>query len=702
MNRAKEILEFGKILERLSECAVSEKVKSQALELEMILNEKILKDKIKETTEARRIMDSIGMPPISSMQDIEKIIKEVEIGTMLEPDMLVLVASFIKGTRQMKRYLQRAEYLDLELAFYGRGFYLMDELEEEIERSIRGNQVDSEASPTLKSIRRNIEIKKDGMKAKLEHIIKAKKEYLADTYIMNRNGHYVIAVKKEYKNQVPGQCLDTSRTGSTVFIEPSALGKIQEELALLEIEESNEVRRILYTLTNDVEAYLSEIKSNMEMMEALDFAFAKGKLSLEMRARRVEIGTDRHIVIHQGRHPLLPSNKCVPLDFEIGKNETGIVITGPNTGGKTVALKTVGLLSMMVQCGLHVPVEEGSIFTMNNQILCDIGDGQSIEESLSTFSAHIKSTSEILKRATKESLVLLDEMGSGTDPREGMGIAIAILEALRAKGCLFLATTHYPEVKTYAVETDGLQNACMQFDKETLMPLYTLKIGEVGESCALYIAEKLGFPTSLLDIARMYIYNDSSDEQTKKYVVDREQRIVGNARRHINKQQPKEGKDRISEEKARVQQGENYKDVNKVELKAHHKQEKKHVETISQSNEVPTIIREKKKVTNTKGSSFTIGDSVLVFPQKEKGIVFAVENKAGEVGVQIKGRKKWVNKKRIKLLVPASQLYPEDYDFSIIFESVSNRKAKHAMGRKQTSQVVYYDNEEEAKWGANH
>ena len=661
MNKAEEILEFGKILERLSTCAVSEKVKAQTLGLEMILNEKILKDKIRETTEARKIIDSIGMPPISSMQDIEKIIKEVEIGTMLEPEMLVLVASFAKGTRQMKRYLQRAEYLDCELAFYGRGFYTMEELEEEIDRSIRAGQVESEASPTLRSIRRNIEIKKEGMKAKLEQIIKAKKEYLADTYIMNRNGHYVLAVKKEYKNQVPGQCLDTSRTGSTVFIEPSALGKIQEELALLEIEESNEVRRILYTLTNDVEAYLSEIKSNMEMMEALDFAFAKGKLSLEMKARKVQIGTERHIVIHQGRHPLLSPNKCIPLDFEMGKNERGIVITGPNTGGKTVALKTVGLLSMMAQCGLHVPVGEGSIFTMNNQILCDIGDGQSIEESLSTFSAHIKSTAEILELATEDSLILLDEMGSGTDPKEGMGIAIAILEALREKGCLFLATTHYPEVKTYALETEGLQNACMQFDKETLMPLYTLKIGEVGESCALYIAEKLGFPVELLDIAKHYICNQPSTEQK------------GSNKRY------EESSNKVNMAK------------DKVTIK-----DKKN----NQSPSVPKLIREKKVASSAKETSFTIGDSVLVFPQKEKGIIFAVEAKDGQVGVQIKGYKKWINKKRIKLLVPASQLYPADYDFSIIFESVANRKAKHAMGRKQTEQVAYYENEEEAKWGA--
>ena len=678
MNKAKQILEFGKILEMLSGCAVSEIVKNKCLELDMILNEKTLHEKIKETTEARRIIDSLGTPPISSMQDLRKILKDVEIGCMLEPESLIQVASFSKGTRQMKRYLQRAEYLDCELALYGRGFYTMEELEEEIDRSIRNNEVDSDASPALRSIRRDIEIKKEGIKAKLEQIIRSKKEYLADTYIMTRNGRYVVAVKKEYKNQIAGQCLDMSRTGSTLFIEPSALGKLQEELANLEVAESNEVRRILYTLTNDVAAYITEMKSNMDMMEALDFAFAKGKLSLSMKARQVEITTDRHIVIKQGRHPLLASNKSVPLDFEMGKNETGIVITGPNTGGKTVALKTIGLLSMMVQSGLHVPVGEGSIFTMHNQILCDIGDGQSIEESLSTFSAHIKSITEILSLATSESLVLLDELGSGTDPKEGMGIAIAILEALRQKSSLFVTTTHYPEVKTYALETEGLQNACMQFDKETLMPLYTLKIGEVGDSCALYIAKKLGFPKELLDIAKSYILDDKKKEQEENL-----QRQNTDIRRQQSKQ-IKQGKNAegISVEETGVNQ-----------KKSVRKEKKQYVTSISNA---PKLVYEKKEAQSNKKAKFAIGDSVMVFPQKLKGIVFAPENKEGEVGVQIQGRKKMVNVKRVKLLVPAASLYPDDYDFSIIFDSVANRKAKHAMGRKKTDLVATYENVEEA------
>lgn len=647
MNRAEEILEFGKVLEQLSSCAVSKMVKEKCLGLKMILNQKQLNEKIKETTEARKIIDSLGNPPVSSMQGIEEIMKAVEIGAMLEPNQLVQVASFSKGTRQMKRYLQRAEYLECELALYGRGFYSMEELEEEIDRSIRNNEVDSEASSKLKSLRRNIEIKRENMKAKVERIIQSKKEYLADTYVLNRNGHYVIAVKKEYKHQIPGACLDTSRTGSTVFIEPSIVGKLQEELALLEIEESNEIRRILYMLTNDVMAYMSEIKSNTEMMLALDFAFAKGKLSAGMKARDVKIVTDRHIVIKQGRHPLLPSHKCVPLDFEIGGAEKGIVITGPNTGGKTVALKTIGLLSMMAQCGLHVPVAEGSIFAMHNQILCDIGDGQSIEQNLSTFSAHIKSITEILASITGESLVLLDELGSGTDPKEGMGIAIAILEALRQDAGLFVATTHYPEVKTYALQTEGLQNACMQFDKETLMPLYTLKIGEAGESCALYIARKLGFPAPLLEIAKSYITEESEEKGKEDAIGKTKEKMI-----------PKG---------------------------------------------TPQLVKEKEAKPLAKKKTFEIGDSVLVFPQKEKGIVFATMTDEGNVGVQIKGRKKWVQAKRLKLLVAASALYPADYDFSIIFDTVANRKARHDMGRKgyKADCVATYASEEEANWGAS-
>lgn len=653
MNRSKEILAFDKIIQKLEELAVSEGGKAAIQELEMILDEKQLITKMKETTEARKMLDHIGLPPLSSMKGMERIIGEVEIGGMLEIEDLLEVVSFAKAVRQMRRYLERGEYLELDIAYYGKGFYLINDLEEEIERCIHNGTVNSEASPLLKTIRRTIGLKKEMIKGRLEKIIQAKKSYLADSYIVSRNGHYGLAMKKEYQHQIEGYIFDTSRSGGTVFIEPAAIGKIQEELVGLEIEEDNEVRRILYILTAEVEAHISDIKANQEMMQVLDIAFAKGKLSVEMKARDVSFTTERKIVIHQGRHPLLPFDQCVPLDFEIGDGTCGIIITGPNTGGKTVALKTVGLLSMMAQCGLHVPVGADSLFAMNNQILCDIGDGQSIEQNLSTFSAHIQSITDILNHVTKETLVLLDEVGSGTDPKEGMGIAIAILEMLRVKAGLFVATTHYPEVKDYALETEGLKNACMQFDRETLLPLYTLKIGESGESCALYIAEKLGFPKALIEIAKAYI--------------------------------------RPEEEKA--------SDKPKIQSQ-HHLTKEKWVDSSRPVAGGPTLKKQNPKK-EKKASRFKRGDSVMIFPEKVKGIVFAPEDKEGLVGVQVQGRKRTVKVKRLKLLVSCSELYPEDYDFSIIFDTVANRKAKHKMktGYRE-GMSAEYSSIEEAKWNS--
>lgn len=642
MSKAREILEFEKVIEELRTFAVAKETQEQIQHLRMIKDEKQLFLKMKETTEARQLLDQIGTPPLSSMKGLEKMIKEVEMGTMLEIVQFQEVLSFLKAIKQMKRYLERGEYLELELAYFGRGFYKIEGLEETIERCIRNGQVDSEASPTLRSLRRDIEKKKETIKVKIEKIIRAKSKYLADTYIMMRNSRYVIAVKKEYQQQVEGQQLDISRSGGTVFIEPSAIGKLQEELLALEIQEDNEVRRILYILTIEVEGHLQEIKANREMMLALDQAFAKGKLSVEMQARPVDFTTERHIVIHQGRHPLIDKETCIPLDFEIGGEAKGIIITGPNTGGKTVALKTIGLLSMMAQCGLHVPVGKGSLFAMHDQILCDIGDGQSIAQNLSTFSAHIKSITEILESVTQETLVLLDELGSGTDPKEGMGIAIAILEMLRVRAGLFIATTHYPEVKDYALQTQGLKNACMQFDKETLMPLYTLKIGDFGESCALYIAEKLGFPKVLINLAKSYIEGAVESSTTT------------------------------------------LKEIEGIEGKT-----------------IATPLKKEISKKPERSSLFQRGDSVMVLPDKIKGIVFAIEDKEGNVGVQIQKEKRKIKAKRLKLLVPASQLYPDDYDFSIIFDSVANRKAKHKMkSGYRENMLASYESEEEVRWNS--
>lgn len=622
-------LEFNIIVERLASFALSNNVKEKLLSLHPVLSERECKDRIQETTEGLKILEGLGNPPIPSMTELDKILDLSTKGSMLIPEQLTIVCSFIASCKRMTNYLKKAETLEVSIASYGNAFYTLDMLFEEINRSIRSDMVEDNASGVLCNIRRKIENAKVSIKLKLESILRGKKEYLADGYVVTRNGKFVLPVKKEYKNQVAGTVIDTSNTGSTCFIEPNAIRKLQDELTCLEIEEDNEVRKILYTLTALVESYISELKINMECMEKLDYIFAKAKLSMEMKAIPVPITSERKFIIKQGRHPLLNPKSCVPLDFEIGGETSGIIITGPNTGGKTVTLKTVGLLSLMAQSGLHVPVAEGSVFCMFSNVLCDIGDGQSIEENLSTFSAHITNIIDILKNVTNESLVLLDEVGSGTDPAEGMGIAVSILAELKQRECTFLATTHYPEIKDFAKNTQGLINARMEFDRESLQPLYKLQIGEAGESCALYIAQRLGFPRHMLAMAEKEAYNKVS-------VVREHLSIIVN-----------------EEEKL-----ENIVSANKIK---------------------PDIIKTTKPL---HGESFNVGDSVRVFPQKDIGIIYKTIDDKGNLVVQIKGKKQSVNHKRIKLITPASQLYPEDYDFSIIFDTVENRKARHDMGRK--------------------
>lgn len=345
-------------------------------------------------------------------------------------------------------------------------------------------------------------------------------------------------------------------------------------------------------------------------MEILDFIFAKAKLSISMKAIPLRVSTERKIEIKAGRHPLLKASTVVPLDFHIGGATRGVIITGPNTGGKTVALKTIGLLSLMAQCGLHVPAETGC-FTMNNYVLCDIGDGQSISENLSTFSSHLINIIQILKVADDQSMVLLEE--------------------LSGKNCLFVATTHYPEIKEFAKSTPGIINARMAFDRQSLLPLYQLVIGEAGESCALYIAKRLGLPDKMIERASFAAYgekiNITSDVISNEIVYDT---------------QPSK----------------------------------------------KVIVPEVKKT--PRSLRLNIGDSVIVYPQKIIGIVYQMANEKGEVGVQIRDKKLLVNHKRLKLHVPASELYPENYDFSIIFESVENRKKKHAMARKHDPNTVIY------------
>lgn len=642
MNKNNNTLEFDIIKNMLAEYASTEYAKKRSAGLAPSVSVDECAERIKETTEAREILESVGNPPLPSMNGLDKIIVLAEKEGMLLPEQLDAVLIFLVSCRRMKLYLKKAEILDNTIALYGNTIHELNDLYEEIYRSIKNGEVDDNASPALKNVRRKIINVSDSIKSKLDTILKSKKEWFSDGYVTMKSGRYVLPVKKEYKNQLSGSVVEISNSGGTYFIEPSAVQKIQDEISLLRVEEDSEIRRILYFLTAMVEDNLSELKMNIECVESLDFVFAKAKLSVNMDAIPIPLTADRNIVIKNGRHPLIDKNMCVPLNFEFGSGINGIIITGPNTGGKTVALKTVGLLSVMAQCGLHVPVDEGSSFCMRNEVLCDIGDGQSITENLSTFSAHITNIIDILKSTTDESLVLLDELGSGTDPNEGMGLAVSILEELNSMKCLFVATTHYPEIKEFAAKTEGLINAKMEFDKESLQPLYRLSIGEAGESCAFHIARKLGFSERMLKRA----YNEAYKE-TKKNVTPYEMTF--------------------------------YEDGKKL-----------------QKNSAPKIRDSQPKDTTVKRcDTFNIGDSVTVYPQKDIGIVYKKADEKGMIGVQIKKHKQLINHKRLKLRVPASELYPEDYDFSIIFDSVAARKARHKMTKSHQPDLMIVTEKDE-------
>ncbi len=636
---SKYTLEFDKILEKLSEYALTDKAKSKISELSLFLRESEVRLASEETTAARTILDTVGTPPLTAMKNTERYLETANKGGMLDAKELTEFQQFLSSCRRLKAFLKKSEITETKIAYYGNTIDSLELLYDEIDRCIRNEQVDSNASNTLRDIRRKIENTNSQIKVKLDSILKGRKEYFSDGFVSNRNGHYTLPVKKEYKNQVAGSVIDISATGATYFIEPSAIAKYREDLSALEIAEMQEINKILYGITSCIDDFRTEIKLNIEAIETLDFVFAKGKLSSEMKAVPAKINTQSYIKIIGGKHPLLRQSECVPLDFQLGNGIKGIVITGPNTGGKTVALKTVGLFVMMAQCGLHIPCAEADL-CMTGSILCDIGDGQSISENLSTFSAHIKNVIGILDNTNDESLVLLDELGSGTDPAEGMGIAVSILEELKNRNCLFVATTHYPEVKEYAEKTSGLINARMTFDRETLAPLYQLKIGEAGESCALYIAKRLGFPKSMLKRAYEEAYKDH--DLTRRTATNAD--FLDNYSEDLS--QKKVPSDRI----------------------------------IKQS--------EKKAPVQSHTEKFSLGDSVVVYPEGKIGIICQTANAKGELGVMVQKKKSLVNHKRIKLHTPATELYPPDYDFSVIFDTVANRKARHKLDKGHHPDVV--------------
>ena len=628
-------LGFDRIIEQLQNQAVSQAARSRLAETEPILHEGLCRARMEETTAALRVMENAGTPPISETDGTETGLIQAAQGGMLLPSQLCAVARFCATIQRLRRYLQNAQLWSAGISSWHTELPDLTNLQDEIERSVREDAVLDEASPALRNLRRQREYTEQAIREKLNQILFHHKKELADSYITQRNGIYVIPVQKKFQSTFPGHAVDTSAKGGTVFMEPSAVQSLRQDLEALLIDIDTEERRILWELSDRVAAEETPLTDAIRVMTDLDVLFARAKLSMEMKARPAELTAERRIRLVDARHPLLDPESCVPLNLDLSLPDSGIAVTGPNTGGKTVCLKTVGLLTLMAQSGLHIPCGEGTVIGLMDRVLCDIGDSQSISQNLSTFSGHMTNVIRILEECSRDSLVLLDELGSGTDPAEGSGLAAAILEELLRRGCFFLVTTHDPQIKQWAEQTEHVISARMAFDRESLMPLYRLELGKSGKSCAIEIARRLGMHENLLARARQ-VADHGPDSPSLP--VQKPMRIPS----------------------GRLQR-----------------------------------LREK-----TEGSfeRFTMGDSVLLLPDKKKAVVYQPADDEGNVIIQLQGQKITVRHNRLKLLVPASQLYPSDYDFSIIFDTVANRKAAHTMDRKfdRDAVIIHKEGHKEA------
>ncbi|MGL5085054.1 MAG: endonuclease MutS2 [Clostridium sp.] len=513
-NNTFDKLQYNELKEMVKSYCVSGLGKNLIDRLEPSFNIKLVEKRLDETCEARALLDAAKYIPLEGIFNIDNLIDNIEKGMVLEPDGLTKICNFFRGCRKIKEFMKDKEFTAPTLFSYGNSITEFRSIEEEIEFSIRGSIVDSNATKELKKVRRLIENTEVKIQEKLEKFLKssANKEYIQEFFISKRNDRYTIPIKSAFKNMVSGVVVESSSKGNTVFIEPNSIGKYTSELLHLKSEESIEEYKILSYLTGMVYDNLREVKINIEVIAEYDMVFAKGKYSQNIEGVKPKINDYGYISIINGKHPLL-KGKVTPLNFNVGETYRSLIITGPNAGGKTVVLKTVGLLTLAVQSGFHIDANKESNISIFEKVFVDIGDNQSMENALSTFSSHVNNLAEIINKCNKSTLILCDEIGSGTEPNEGAGLAIAILEKFYHKGSITIATTHYGEIKSFSEKHPDFENAAMQFKSETLEPLYKLLIGKSGESNALWISKKMGISNEIIEKAKSYI-------ETKNYNFD--------------------------------------------------------------------------------------------------------------------------------------------------------------------------------------
>ncbi|QWG28991.1 endonuclease MutS2 [Bacillus mycoides] len=510
-----EKLQYNELMEIVKSYCVSGLGKELLNKLEPSTSIKVVRNRLNETTEARAIVDAEGHVPFFGISNIASTIQKLEKGMILDPAELVSVSDFLRGCRKIKKFMLDKEFFAPVLASYANSMTEYKSIEEEINFSIKGNSIDAAASKELKRIRNNIDAIDGKIKERLTKFLNnsANKKYIQEFFISKKDDRYTIPIKSTYKNQVAGSIVEASAKGSTVFIEPHTVTKLNAELASWKAEEAMEEYQILATLSGMILENIYHIKINMELISQYDMVFAKAKFSKSIDGIEPKLNDHGHIHLVNCKHPLL-TGQVVPLNFEIGQEYRSLIITGPNAGGKTIVLKTIGLLTLATMSGLHIAGDKETEIAIFENVFVDIGDNQSIENALSTFSSHMKNLSEIMRMSNNNTLLLFDEIGSGTEPNEGAALAISILEEFYLTGCITIASTHYGEIKRFSEMHGDFMNAAMQFNSETLEPLYKLVIGKSGESNALWIANKMNVKEHVLQRAKEYMGN-------KEYAIEK-------------------------------------------------------------------------------------------------------------------------------------------------------------------------------------
>ncbi len=664
-------LEYNKIIDLLTEKADSEPGKKLCRDLVPSTDLSAIRTAQRETKDALARLFRIGSTSFGSNRDLGFSIRSLEIGSSLSMSELLKLASFLDNVSRIKTYgkKEREDLPNDSLNAYFEGLTPMTQLANEINRCILSEEeMADDASPRLKSIRRSKLSTNEKIHSQLTSMVNgAYRTFLQDAVITMRDNRYCIPVKAEYKSQVSGMVHDQSSTGSTFFIEPAAVVNLNNQLKELDLQEQEEIEVILGDLSSQAAVHTSELAADQKIMTTLDFIFAKAKLAMEQNATEPIFNTEHYIQIRKGRHPLLDKKKAVPIDVRLGKDFDLLVITGPNTGGKTVSLKTVGLFTLMGQAGLHIPALDRSELSIFSEVYADIGDEQSIEQSLSTFSSHMTRVVHILQHADADSLCLFDELGAGTDPTEGAALAIAILNYLHDRGIRTMATTHYSELKIYALSTNFVENACCEFDVETLRPTYRLLIGIPGKSNAFAISSKLGLSDEIINAAKEQISKEDesfedviADLEQSRVTIEKEQQEIAEYKERIRTLQEQlqrknekidQAKDKIlrdANEKARaiLQEAkdvadETIRDFNKVgasaDIKELEKKRQKVRDKINEKNGKLALGNNQKKPANQKTvdpKKLKKGDSVQIISMNLKGIVNTLPDARGNLFVQ--------------------------------------------------------------------